>query len=83
MMVRVHVPEQHRRPVNGIDDYVDPAVVEQIAKGRSTRRNDLCQPGPFTGGTASKRRPLLSGTLWNNSGRSAKVVPQSCWSTWG
>ena len=43
-MVRIHVPQQHRRTVDWIDDYIDLAVVEQVAKRSSARRNHICQP---------------------------------------
>ena len=79
-----YVSQQHRRPVHWVDDHVDLAVVEQVAEGRSARRNHSASPEPFTGGTYSNFRSFAPfGTLWKSSGRSAKVVPQSCRSTCG
>ncbi len=40
MMIGGHIAKQHRRTVNRIDHYIDLAVIEQIAKGCSTCRND-------------------------------------------
>ena len=45
MMVRIHVAQQHGRAVDGVDDHVDLAVVEQVAKGRAARRDDVGQAG--------------------------------------
>ena len=47
VMVGVDVAEQHRRAVDGVDDHIDLAVVEEVAKGRSASGNDDRKPGAF------------------------------------
>src|ERR1700746_932602 len=49
MMIGVHIAKQHGRTVYRIDHYIDLAVIEQIAEGCSTRRNDRGQPGSLHG----------------------------------
>ena len=59
MMIRIHIAQQHRRPIYRIDDHIDLAVVEQIAKRRAASRNHNRQPRcPSPAGTYSNFRPL-------------------------
>ena len=45
MVVGVDVAQQDRRPVDGIDDDVDLAVVEEVAEGRAASGDDIGEPG--------------------------------------
>src|SRR5258708_29754062 len=49
MMIGVHIAKQHGRTINRVDHNIDLAVIEQIAKCRSTCRNDRGQPGSLNG----------------------------------
>src|ERR1035441_1436115 len=43
MMIGINITEQYGRAINRVDDDINLPFVEQVAKGRSTRRNDRCQ----------------------------------------
>ena len=74
MMIGIHVAQQHRRSVDGIDDHIDFAVVEQVAEGRAARGDHDCQPGALhrrdvlefpvlrsVGHVVKQQRPLRTG----------------------
>ena len=74
------VAQERGRAIEIVDDDVDVAVVEQIAERGAARGDDIGKAGADDGGTSSN---FLPSRLRNSCGRSAKVVPQSCWSTSG
>ena len=49
MVVGIHVPQQYRRAVDGIDNHIDLAVIKQVAKSRSASGNHHSQTGIFCG----------------------------------
>ena len=65
MMIGVHIPQQHRRAVDGVDHHIDLSVVEEIAKGRSPRRDHVRQSGALHRRNVFKLSSLAasSGTL--------------------
>ena len=44
MMVRIHVAQQNGRTIDGIDDHVDLAIVEEVAECRAARRDHVGKP---------------------------------------
>ena len=54
VVVRIHVAKQYRNAVHVVDDHVDLAVVENVAKRGTATNTDYRKPGPLDGGNHLK-----------------------------
>src|ERR1700761_8539067 len=40
MVIGIDIAQQRRREIHIVDDNIDPAIIEEVAKGCTARRND-------------------------------------------
>ena len=80
-MIGIDILQQHRRPVDGVDDHVDLAVVEQVAESRAASGDHHRQPGALDRLDVLKSALLAGGRVLGpgpggGNGRQRNVMEQ-------